>query len=792
MINKNYDEDSITVLKGLEGVQKRPSMYIGNIGIEGCNHMVREVLDNSIDEALNGFGNKIIVKISNKSKSCLVEDFGRGIPPKAIEKAFCTLHASGKFDNNEYSASAGTNGVGTTAVNALSKSFIVESVRDNKCYVQKFSNGAPITKLQCTGEKRNKQSGTIVTFEPNEEFMETVGFDIETIKNEISTKVYTLKGVEIILVDLDENKEYKYFSKNGIKDFISTNCKDPISNTFELSDKVDYIKNKNGNDIHYKFEFDIAFAYDKKSNGKVISFCNSLLMREGGIQETTFKTALTRFFKNYIKTNKMISKKEEYLFNKINGDNTTDGLYAIINIKHPNPIFENQTKNKLKSEEISSISKNITDKLTEFADNNPKEIKVICQKIIVNTKAAESARKAKENITKKAMNQFSVVSDLSKLANCISTDTSENEIFITEGKSASGTAKEARDNKFQAVYSLRGKMLNTVGLDTNRVLSNKECADLAFILTGFKNGIDDNFKIENLKYGKVIMLCDADVDGYHIVNLGITYFFCHMLELVLQGHLFVAIPPLYSIIEKGKKRYFIDQEDYDNYIYEKLLNKYNFIDCDENIIDNIKDLNKVFNDYQNLVDYISDLASNNIGLSKDLILDLYDYMTNQQEFKTSAVVKFFTEECEDIIANDNHYEGFYKNSYISFIINDIIEIINKIIIYCNNNLKSSNRSYGNIYFNENNEEVFEFLGLNDFHSLIINNTPKSRVRLKGLGEMSADELRSTTLDSSVRNIYKIEIKDVDEAKKSINNYMNGDSKYVDFRKNILLIKQDQE
>jgi len=787
-VKKEYNEDAIRTYEYPENVQKKPSMYIGDIGVEGCTHMIREVIDNSVDEALNGYGKTIVIKISNKNGYVSVEDYGRGIPPKAIEKAFCTLHASGKFDNNEYSASAGTNGVGTTAVNALSKSFIVESVRDNKAYVQKFSNGLAITKLKETGTKK-KKSGTIVYFEPNKQFMQTVGFDIKTIKEELSTKSYVLKGIKMMLVNEDTKEKITMFSENGLSDYIKKYNKLPICKPIKIAKDIEFTRPgykdhfNNEPDQKMKFSFEMEFSYDKHSHTDMISFCNSLLMREGGIQETTFKTALTRFFKNYITENKMLSKKDEKLLDKINGDNVTDGLVAIISIKHPDPIFQNQTKNKLKSTEIGQISKPITEALEEFAASNPKEIKNICNKIITSVKAYEAAKSARESVQKKGENQFAIVSDLSKLANCISKDISENEIFITEGRSASGTAKEARDKKTQAVYSLRGKMLNTIDMPTLKVLANKECADLAYILTGEKNGIDANFDINKLKYGKVIMLCDADVDGFHISMLGLTFIFMHMRDIITTGHMYVAIPPLYSIVEKNKKRYFVDQNEYDEYLYTKILEEYSFINKTTNkALKTVKQVKSVFNNYDNILNYIENIVNNTLGINKDFIIDLFDYLNDNP--KSTASIKKFLSNYKDIINNGNDYEGFYNSNYIYFNLQTILNTFKNIYSFIKNNSFKIEDIY---YKNGSKSYKFNLMAYNDVINKV---TPKSKTRLKGIGEMDADELRDTTLDVNNRNIYKVEIKDLEKAMESMNNFMNSNSKFVDFRKNILLTKQE--
>jgi len=780
-INDDYNEESITQLDYPINIQKKPTMYIGDIRTIGCTHLVREVLDNSVDECLNGYGNCITINISNKNGSCSVEDEGRGIPPKAIEKAFCNLHASGKFNNKEYSASAGTNGVGTTAVNALSKSFIVESVREHTAYVQKFSDGLAITKLTKTGTKK-KESGTIVYFEPNKKFMKEVNFDIDVLKDELSSKVYVLKGIKLVLNNEDTKEKFEYLSKNGLSDYIKACNKEPISSSIKLNKNIPFkYIDEDDNEIDLTYNVDMEFSYDKKSHTDIISFCNSLCMKDGGIQEVAFRTTLTKFFKKYIKENNLLTKKDEKLLDKISGEHVCDGLVAIISIKHPMPEFQNQTKQQLRNAELNKISTYVNEALEEFAAENPKEVKNICNKIILSVKAFEAAKNARESVQKKGENQFSIVSDLSKLANCISKDISVNEIFITEGRSASGTAKDARDKYTQAIYGLRGKMLNTINTEAPAVLANKECADLAYILTGQKNAIDDKFDISLLKYGKIIMLCDADFDGLHIVILGTTYIFEHMKPIIEEGHFYVAIPPLYSIIEKGKKRYFVDQEEYDNYIYKKILESYSFVDENEKSLN--KKIKVIFNKYDMLSSHINLYSLTNIGLSKQFLLDLLDYCVDEGDIDEKTI-KTFIKDCDNIKFNKDKkiYNGFYGDDYVSFEFDKLIKFTEETVEYIENN----KIPIGDIYYGDKNSNEYSAFTISEYIELIYNVTPKSRTRLKGLGEMDADELKETTLDVEKRNLYRVTIEDVERAKEAMNNFMDSNSKYVAFRKAILL------
>lgn len=778
--NEIYDENSIEVLEFPVCIQKKPSVYIGCIDVAGNTHLIREVIDNAVDEAMNGYGKKILVYIKNSAGFCSVEDEGRGIPAKAIEKAFCTIHASGKFNKNEYATSAGTNGIGCTAVNALSKKFYVECTNDGIRYCQEFSDGKPVTKLKTMGPTDKK--GTYVQFRPNPKFMKTNQFDVETILNELQDKAYVINGVRIVVKDGDTGEVYKFY-KQDFGSFVVDNCKNPLTRVIHFKDVVDYkTEDWEGNTQNSKFEYEMAFSYDSKETTKIRSFCNCLVMRDGGIQETSVKTAISKFFINYINENKLLSKNDKNI--KITDDDCVDGLTCIISIKHRDPVFENQTKNRLTNREIARIKQSITEHLTDYAAKNPKEIKAICNRIILNAKASDAARRAKDNTKKKGETIFSSISDLSKLAPCISKDPSLTECFITEGRSASGTAKEARDKMYQAVYSLRGKMLNTLGMPTLKVLANKECADLPYVLTGIKNAIDEAFKIEYLKYNKVISLTDADVDGKHIVNLVLVYIWYHMRPIITEGHMYVAIPPLYSIIEHGKRRYFVDQYEYDQYIFNKVLELNKFVDADENPITSIEEISKIFNKYETLTKYIKKLVNVNMGISESLILDMLDYIS-ENTFDKKTIVTFL-QNTEDIKYNET-YEGFYKNDYIFFPLKGLIDVLKPIMRF----IRDNNIPFGTIYTYNEDESKYDRFNVNAYNKMIENVTPKSRVRMKGLGEMDPEELRDTTLDVNKRNIYKIEIPDVEAAEISMNNFMNDNSKYVEFRKHILLTKQDQ-
>jgi DNA gyrase subunit B len=746
----SYDENSIQELGPIESIRTRPTMYIGNIGTEGNNHLAKEVIDNSVDEALNGYGKLIKVEISNKEGYCMVTDEGRGIPPKAIEKAFTKIHSSGKFNNNDYQTSGGLNGVGTTAVNALSKSFIVYTKRDKKLYAQKFEYGIKKSNLKVVKENV-KGTGSIVKFYPDEEIMESTTFDLEYLRNELEMKSYINKGVKFQFKDVDNDKVYEYYHKNGIKEYISDlgNDKllfDPIY--FETT--IDTKRNKK--DVRVSVE--IALSYINGETETIKSFCNSLYTSNGGEHVTGLKLALSSFINKYIIDNKLLSKKDENL--TITGENIRAGLIAVVSIKHPDPLYDSQTKNKLNNTEVNGVVRTaINQYLPDWSEINPKIMKTICNKAILLARAAEAAKKAKDNVTKKGEGLFSASADITKFSNCLSKDSSEKELFIVEGRSANGTAKKCRDKYNQALYAMRGKPLNTNNKSLEQIIANKEYSDITLILTGSNNSIDNNFDLSQLKFDKVIIMSDADYDGYHIRGLLTSFFYKHMKPLVEKGHLYVAQPPLYSIKEKGNKvKYFLNQDEYDDYINDKLSSLYTFKRNDEELsLEEIKELRAKMIKYEQS---LNELQSTN-EINKELIdmITMY-YIINKP--KTKELVAYLRTigdfKFSKISNQDIMIEGLYNQSFISTKFTNLINTINENKKYLKKNDLSSFEL--KIVDSSDNELPFNLI---NYNTIINKVTPSSRVRMKGLGEMNANELWETTMDPSRRNLIKVEIND---------------------------------
>ncbi|MGB9748911.1 MAG: DNA topoisomerase (ATP-hydrolyzing) subunit B [Candidatus Woesearchaeota archaeon] len=557
-IIKAYNAESIQVLEGLEGVRKRPSMYIGSTSSQGLHHLVFEVVDNSIDEAMSGFCNKIIVTIHNDNSVSVVDD-GRGIPvdiiPKfgksALEIVMTKLHAGGKFDKKSYKVSAGLHGVGVSVVNALSKRLIVEVRRQNKVYFQEYAYGKPICDVKIIGE--TKETGTFVRFWPDDSIFETLDFSFETLLSRLRELSFLNKGITIMLKDERTNKEEVLNYEGGLSSFIEyiDQNKKPLHPVI-----VFYKKTEN-------FEIEIAMQYTNTYSSNIFSFVNTVNTIEGGTHVTGFKIGITRALNNYVEKNIKKNSKNNNL--KIMSNDALEGLSAVINLKLKEPQFEGQTKSKLGNSEIKGeIDTFISNKFFAFLEENPKTAGLIVEKVLSALKAREAAEKAKEVARRK--NLLDNLSLPGKLADCSEKNPELAELFLVEGDSAGGSAKQARDRRFQAILPLRGKVLNVEKSRTAKVLSNNE---IASIITAIGAGMNESFDIKKMRYGKIIIMTDADVDGSHIKTLLLTFFFRYMKKVIEDGRLFVAQPPLYKIVA-GKNRYYAySEEDLRSVLKEK-------------------------------------------------------------------------------------------------------------------------------------------------------------------------------------------------------------------------------
>ncbi len=565
-MNKKYTGESIVVLEGLQPVRKRPGMYIGTTSQDGVNHCLNEIVDNAIDEALAGFCNQIIIRIE-KNNYLTVIDNGRGIPvdivPKykkpAVEIVMTKLHAGGKFDAKAYKISGGLHGVGASVVNALSAHLIVEVKRDGKIYRQEYKRGVPEYDLKVVDKSIlgiKSPTGTAISFLPDEEiFKETIKINYKKFKKEIKERAYLIKEVFFKIFNDQEGERLGFYFDGGIKSLLrelnrgKTTIHPPI-----------YIEGKSG-----EKEVEIALQYNDGIQENLLSFVNVINTKEGGTHITGFRIALTRTINNYAR--QVLGDKK---FQAFTGDDLKEGLTAVVYLRMPstNLQFEGQTKTKLGNSEVQTfVQQVVSTKLQEYLEENPKTAKAIVEKVFLAQKARLAAKAAKDAVLRKSA--FDIGSLPGKLADCQEKDPRLSELFIVEGDSAGGSAKQARDRKFQAILPLRGKILNTEKAYLDKVLNFRELKDLVIALG---MGIGESLDYKKLRYHKIIIMTDADVDGEHIRTLLLTFFFRHMPELIENGHLYIAQPPLYKITAKSKS-FYAYSEDEKNQIIKDLAKK---------------------------------------------------------------------------------------------------------------------------------------------------------------------------------------------------------------------------
>jgi DNA gyrase subunit B len=550
-VQKEYSAKNINVLKGLEAVRKRPAMYIGDVGPRGLHHLVNEVVDNSIDEALAGYNDKILVSI-NKDGSVTVEDFGRGIPVdihpvekvSALQVVMTVLHAGGKFDKNSYKVSGGLHGVGVSVVNALSEWMNVEVKRDGKKYFQEYRRGVPVSEVQEVGKVKKDDTGTKITFMPDGEIFTTTKFKFETLAERMRELAYLNKTVTIIIKDEIEGEEETYHFKGGIIEFVKY-----LNETRETYHKPIYIEGEKDDT-----PVEVSFQYSNAYSENVFSYVNNINTHEGGTHLSGFRTALTRTLNSYAAKNNLIKDAKKIT---LTGDDFREGLTAVISVKVFEPQFEGQTKTKLGNGEVKSIVESIVgEKLGEYLEENPGVGKKIIEKCTRAAEARLAARKARDLVRRK--NALDTLHLPGKLADCSISDPEHTEIYIVEGDSAGGSAKQGRDRRFQAILPLKGKILNVEKAKINKILENNE---IKAIISAVGAGIGNEFDAEKARYGKIIIMTDADVDGSHIRTLLLTFFYRYMKSLITSGRVYIAQPPLYKI-KKGKTiLYAFDDEE---------------------------------------------------------------------------------------------------------------------------------------------------------------------------------------------------------------------------------------
>ncbi|MCI7710999.1 MAG: DNA topoisomerase (ATP-hydrolyzing) subunit B [Helicobacter sp.] len=734
---QDYSGKNIKVLKGLEAVRKRPGMYIGDTNIGGLHHMVYEVVDNSIDEAMAGFCDMIKVTLTSEG-SAIIEDNGRGIPvdihpteniPTATV-VLTILHAGGKFDQDSYKVSGGLHGVGVSVVNALSSKLIMTIKKDGNIYRQEFAKGIPQSELEIIG-KTNEQ-GTTIEFFPDGEIMEVLEFNRETLARRFKEIAYLNKNITITFFDERSGVEEVYHFEGGLLQFVQDlNHKPLVSQiiNFEINDQ----------DV----EVEIALAYNDGYDEKVLSFVNNIRTPEGGTHEAGFRAGLSRAIMNYIEANANAREKDS----KVSGDDVREGLVAIVSTKVIEPQFEGQTKGKLGSSFVKPIVQKLTyEKLNKFFEENPNDAKAIMQKAIMAARGREAAKKARDLTRKKE--SFSVSTLPGKLADCQSKDPAESEIYLVEGDSAGGSAKQGRDRGYQAILPLRGKILNVEKSRLDKILKSDEIKNM---ITAFGCGIGDEFNIEKLRYHKIIIMTDADVDGSHIQTLLMTFFYRYLKPLIQNGHIYIAQPPLFRF-KKGKKEVYLkDEKALSEYLIENGIGNFEFEG-----IGNAELLE--------ILKYISHYRFVLKELEKQYpMLEAIKFLIQNPEIHTNEYQKLFielekflqTQECNIL---NKEITQTYLRLYVQTRVG-LVELLIDENLWSNNFFKEGLSVYKNIQ-----DRGLSFLQDKDPIALLeeIESSAKKDAyiqRYKGLGEMNPEQLWETTMTPANRTLLRVSLED---------------------------------
>jgi DNA gyrase subunit B len=782
MKQKAYTAESIKVLKGLEAVRKRPAMYIGSTGPEGLHHLVYEVVDNSIDEALAGYCSKIEVTI-HVDCSVTVIDNGRGIPVEmhkkekkpAAEVVMTMLHAGGKFDAKTYQVSGGLHGVGVSVVNALSEKLDLEIKRQGGVYAQSYERGKPTNKLAKIGKTKN--TGTKVTFRPDPEIFNTFEFNFDILSQRLRELSFLNKGLVISIVDERADKRNDFHYKGGITEFVqylnqNKTTLNPKPITFE-SQKEDVI-------------VEMALQYNTSYSENIFTFVNNINTTEGGTHLIGFKAALTRSINNYANTYNLIKDLKQ----NVSGDDTREGLCAVLSLKMKNPQFEGQTKTKLGNSDIKGLVESmVNEQLSIYFEENPAVSKKVITKILDAARAREAARKARELARRKGVLESTSLPG--KLADCQERDPAESEIFLVEGDSAGGSAKQARDRRNQAILPLKGKILNVEKARFDKILQSEE---IGIIISALGTGVEQaDFNLEKLRYHKVIIMTDADVDGSHIRTLLMTFFYRQMPQLIEKGHLYIAQPPLYKI-SKGKSfQYLRDEREFEKYIIRKISEEFQVkVSRQKEPIKGDK-FRKFFQRIIAKKNYIQILERKNFPFFLIQILienGAGDTAFLQKQKNMEDIKNLLHEKGISSVVSKDEEHGLYELS-VNFQVNGM-----SVSCKVNMNLITS-AEYQNLYKVHNELEgvkaPFHVLGNSDKVKIdnesklldyLYEHGKKGLViqRYKGLGEMAPGQLWETTMDPEVRYLLQVSIQDAVEADKIFTILMGGE---VESRRNFI-------
>jgi len=750
----DYGASNIKVLKGLEAVRKRPGMYIGDTSVRGLHHLIYEVVDNSIDEAMAGFCNTIKVSLTGDG-SAIIEDNGRGIPVAehptekipAATVVLTVLHAGGKFDKDTYKVSGGLHGVGVSVVNALSRKLHMTIYRDGNIYEQWFEKGIPVTELEITG-KSPRKTGTKIEFWPDETiFTETVEFKKDILTKRFRELAYLNPKITIDFKDERDGTKEKYHFEGGIKQFVEDlTKKEPISNAQLFEGKADDI------------EMDISFRYQSSDRDSVLSFVNNIKTIEGGTHEAGFRAGLTRAISNYISKNANAKEKNT----KISGEDTKEGLVAIVSVRVPEPQFEGQTKGKLGSSYVRPlVQKFVYEKVNKYLEENPIEAKAIMNQVLLAAKGREAAKRAKDLVKRK--DSMSVGTLPGKLADCQSKDATISELYLVEGDSAGGSAKQGRDRVFQAILPLKGKILNVEKARLEKVLSSDEIKNM---ITALGCGIGDEFNEDKLRYHKIIIMTDADVDGSHIQTLLMTFFFRFLPDIIKKGYLYIAQPPLYRYKKGKNETYLKDDKALKEFLIDKGIDSIEIKTLGK---EDLKALFKLVGYYQLTLNELDkrfamaevlqymienpDIEGNNndeLAQALEAHIEKLGYnilnrVVNEEKIHYYVQTK---EGLEELIIDDNLFTNPHYN--------EAIYIYQKIKEYLNEELEQRDLLADLIEI-ESNAKKGAYIQ-----------------RYKGLGEMNPEQLWETTMDPTNRRLLRVTIDDIESASDAFTLFMGDE------------------
>ena len=782
MTTKKYTAESIKVLKGLEAVRKRPAMYIGSTGSQGLHHLVYEVVDNSIDEALAGFCKKIDVTIHVDNTVTVVDD-GRGIPvgihkktrKPAAEVVMTTLHAGGKFDAKSYQVSGGLHGVGVSVVNALSERLDLEIKREGGVYIQSYARGKPVTKLKKIG--KTTKTGTKTTFKPDHEIFQSLEFNFDTLSQRLRELSYLNKGLKISIMDErnDTRKDFHY--KGGIREFVQY----LNQNKTAINPKPICIEsNKNGIIV------EMALQYNTGYSETIFSFVNNINTTEGGTHLIGFKSALTRSLNQYANAHNLIKDLKQNL----SGDDTREGLCVVLSLKLKEPQFEGQTKTKLGNSDVKGIVDSIVnEELSCYFEENPSVARKIILKVLDAARTREAARKARELARRKGVLESTSLPG--KLADCQERDPAQSEIFLVEGDSAGGSAKQARDRRFQAVLPLKGKILNVEKARFDKILKSEE---IGIIISALGTGVEQSdFNIDKLRYHKVVIMTDADVDGSHIRTLLMTFFYRQMPQLIEKGHLYIAQPPLYKISKGRSFQYLNDERDFEKYMIRKISEEFQLqVNKQSEVIKGDK-FRKFLLRIITKKNFIKVMERKNYPfflieiLMKNEVGDL-EFLHSSKNMR--KIQSLLTEKDIISVLSKDEEHGLYELA-VNFQVNGMV-VTSKV-----NMALITSAQYQTLYKTykaledfsppffilingdkiklENEAKLLEYLYDNGKKGIVIQ-------RYKGLGEMTPIQLWETTMDSEKRYLLQVSILDAVEADKTFTILM-GDE--VEPRRNFI-------